>query len=334
MSGLVRHGTSVALATALTAWILFRAPAPDFGAPAQAAPGPAGEALRFEMVERLIELAAAEPEPAETPVPVPLPDIEPDADPVPPPPEAGSRSGSEEATSSAAEASLEVEAASAKEPEAAAPDSPPSDPDASGSSADTARARAAAAELQASPELVRLAYAELSGEAALGFSTVLLSDPADQLAIARAFGEEVVLVPRATIDPNEPRPGYWRIEPKSLERGVPRVESVEGRPALERFRQHRTFLRYDYAALPEPLRDLRKRVIRRDDLYIFGALIPASEWAVVIGRRREALEVLGVAEEDVEQFVLSYVRTRDGFDVAVDRVVTADGRTLSAAPRR
>ena len=112
------------------------------------------------------------------------------------------------------------------------------------------------------------------------------------------------------------------------------MEAVDGRPALERYRQHRTFLRYDYAALPEALRDLRKRVIRRDDLYIFGALIPASEWAVVIGRRREALEALGVAEDHVEQFVLSYVRASGGFDVAVDRVVTADGRTRTVAPRR
>ena len=335
MRGFLRQLISFGLAAAVTVWILFRAPSPNFG---ESGPEATGQApLRFDVVELVENLAAAEfesetteseaPEP-DTPEPVPVepepvpPPVEPLEEPPidgAPPKEAGSRSGVVEEESAAASLTsdaLAEETDSVNESEEAIAS------EAEGPKEPTVQ------ELAQSSELVKLAHAELSGEAALGFSTVLISDPEDQLDIARAFGEEIVLVPRDVFDPGTKQPRYWRIDPASLERGNARISAVDGRFEAVGVRQHRPLVAYEYARLPKVLRELRQRVIRRDDIFLFSALIPPREWAVVIGRRREALDARGLHEDDIEQIVLRYVRVEGGFDVSVDTIVTVDGRTL------
>ena len=345
MSGVVRSTASLIGAAAITAWILFEAPAPDLATPSAAPP------LRVDLAAIAEELASAraadsaEPAgPAPAPVPVPEPDgaedpaaepAEPDDAPVAPP-EAGSREGDEradaDALTAASDADAEEEAASEEAAESPDEDAPER-PEGEGPPADEAPS---AAELASDPELLAAAHVELTGEADVGFSTVLRSEAADQLDIARAFGEEVVLVPRAALDPEAASAASWyRIAPESLQRGRPRVEEVSGPPPTDRYRRYRDLFPFEYSRLPSALRELRNSTVRRSDVFVFAALIPPSEWAVVIGRRRAALDALGLAEEDVEQFVLRYVRRGgDEIDVVVDRVLTADGRRLHpSAPR-
>lgn len=180
-------------------------------------------------------------------------------------------------------------------------------------------------ELERDPELAAAAHAELSGEVRRGFDTVLLAAPEEQLDIARAFGEELVLVPRRALDPAG-KAHYFRLE---LD-GAPRVERVGEAPPLE-LRRYRDLFDYEYARLPEGLRNLRRSVLARSEVYIFAALIPLSEWAVVVGRRREALDAAGLTADDVRRFDMRYVRTASGqFDLRVESIVLADGRTLSS----
>jgi len=343
VSGLVRSTASLIGAAAITAWILFEAPAPDLASRSAAPP------LRVELAAMAQELAARQAsaadaddpaQPTAAPVPVPAPDEADDAQPeaaetpdpddaelAAAPPEAGSREGDELGEADAlteAPADDLAESTSESSSERADGEGPPADEAPS------------AAELASDAELLAAAHVELSGEADVGFSTVLHSEAADQLEIARAFGEEVVLVPRAALDPEAASTATWyRIAPDSLRRGRPRVEEVTGPPPTERYRRYRDLFPFEYARLPSALRELRNTSVRRSDVFVFAALIPPSEWAVVIGRRRAALDALDLNEEDVEQFVLQYVRRSGGeVDVVVDRVVTADGRSLHPpAPR-
>lgn len=333
MIGFLRHGLSLGLALAATWWLLFRAPAPSFGA--EPPGGGATPSLSIETLmaaaEELVTPEAPAEEPA-TPVPVEEELPEPVETPVEPAPE---DPAPEEAPRAAEDAGLvdgadEGELFERPEPEEAAPPGPDPEEVARAEAARAARARAEEVRaLQEDEELLEVARSEVEGEVKRGFQTVFFSDPEDQLDIARAFGEQVVLVPRTALDPGAEAAGVrsYRLD---LETG--RVREIPGRPALERFRQYRDLLSYEYARLPEPLRELRMRIVRRDEIYVFAALVPASEWALAVGRRRAALARHGVSEEDVARFELRYVRLPGGaFDLTVDRVVLADGRVLPGA---
>ncbi len=220
----------------------------------------------------------------------------------------------------------------------AATEAPP--PVAAGSPAGGASPRDGAAErppapgsieaLMSDPGLLAEARTEFARGHKKGFATVLLAAPEDQIAIARFFGEELVLVPRRAVDPESATPSYFKMSGS----GEPRVETVEGAPPLERFRQYRDLLDYDYGRLPAPLRELRRSVLARGEIYLFAALLSAEEWALVIARRREALALAGRELADVRRFVLRYLhRPEDGFDLVVDEIVFADGTRFRPGDR-
>jgi hypothetical protein len=312
MSPFLRQVFSLAIALALTWWLLFRAPAPARAAGVASSVGPVSiEPVVENAVDVSDLVAAAAPGAPVENGPEAVSEAT-EAVAAPPPPEAGSRQGS---------------------PEGEAPEAPPeheheSDVTAAAHEAEPIEqgpTRADAARLAADRSLLAAAEKELAGEAALGFSTVLVSSPEDQLDIARVFGEEIVLVPRAALDTEAAGVVSYRLDLTA----APRVVEVAGRPALERYRQYRDLFSYDFERLPRPLRTLRSSVVRRDEVFLFAALIPAREWAVVVGRRQEALRSIGIEETDVERFVLRYIRLANGsFDLAVDEVHHVDGRRL------
>ncbi len=174
-------------------------------------------------------------------------------------------------------------------------------------------------------DLLSAARSEFAGEGRKGFATVLLAAPEDQLEIARFFDEELVLVPRDALDPEATSTRYFRV----AHDGEPRVERVSGPPPLDRYRQYRDLFDYELARLPEQVRALRRSVLARNEIYLFAALIPTAEWAVVIGRRREALGRAGRELGDVGRFVLRYQRREEGgFDLTVEEIVFSDGTRL------
>jgi len=183
-------------------------------------------------------------------------------------------------------------------------------------------ARGAVEALMHDPALVATARAEFSSGNKRGFTTVLLAAPEEQIEIARFFGEELVLVPRAALDPGNPEPGYFRV----ADRGAAVVERVDGAPRLEDHRQYRDLFDYEYARLPAPLRELRRSLVARGEVYLFAALLSAEEWALVIARRREALARAGRELAEVRRFVLRYARlSGGGFDLRAEELVFADG---------
>lgn len=180
-----------------------------------------------------------------------------------------------------------------------------------------------AEDLMADAELLATASKEVAEEVRRGFVTVMLAAPEDQLEIARFFGEELVLVPRRVLDAGTERPAYFHIASD----GPPVVDRVASRPALERFRQYRDLFDYEYGRLPEPLRELRRSVLSRSEIYLFAALIPAREWALVVGRRSELLARAGRDLSQVRRFVVRYVRRPGGgFDLRAEEIVFADGK--------
>jgi len=169
--------------------------------------------------------------------------------------------------------------------------------------------------------LMAQARAELAEGARKGLTTVLLAAPEDQLEIARYFGEELVLVPRSTLDAST-APRYYRL----TDAGSPAVETVSSAPPLDGHRQYRDLFDYEYARLPEALRELRRSVPAREDVYLFAALLSAPEWALVIARRQEALAVAGRELSAVHQCVLRYARGgRGSFDLSMVEMVLTDG---------
>jgi len=290
------------------------------------------------------ELGAPEGTPREAPAPVPVAAKAPESSPPPrqppppaPTPESPPPRASEHVALPATRAPVEV---------APQPEIPEQSPVASSAAASAARqpetpspagdAHAASdaedarevAELMRDPALLAAAAAELGGEERRGFATVLLATPEEQLAIARFFGEELVLVPRQTLDPGAQDPHWFRVAPEDGH-----VEELRGRPALEQYRQYRDLFDYEYSRLPETLRELRRSLLARGDVYLFAALLPAREWAVVIARRAEALARSGRDPEDVRTFVLRYRPLAGGsFDLAVDHVVFADGSRYTVNP--
>jgi hypothetical protein len=312
MNPFLRQLFSLGVALALTWWLLFRAPAP---AHAAGVPAPVGPVSIEPVVENAIDVSelvtGAPPEAPAVNRSETVSEAQ-EAVTAPPPPEAGSRDGSPDAEAHEAVPVLEHDSEVAAAVDEAAP-------------AEEGPARTDAAQLAADRSLLVAAEKELAGEVALGFATVLVSSPEDQLDIARAFSEEIVLVPRAALDPEAAGVVSYRLDLTA----TPRVVEVPGRPPLERYRQYRDLFSYDFERLPRPLRTLRSSVVRRDEVFLFAALIPAREWAVVVGRRQEAVRSLGLQDSDVERFVLRYIRLANGsFDLAVDEVHHVDGRRL------
>ena len=189
----------------------------------------------------------------------------------------------------------------------------------------TARAegQVSAAVLMQDASLQDAAAEELEGPLRRGFQTVFLANPEDQIAIARFFGEELVLVPRAALAMDRARASWYRLDAHSL-----RVEEVQGQHARwEAFRHYRDLFAYDYAGLPEPLRRLRRAMLVRSEIYLFAAMIPVREWAVFIARRTAALAAAGRELDDVRKFVLRYRKDAAGaFDLEVESIVFADGK--------
>jgi len=141
----------------------------------------------------------------------------------------------------------------------------------------------------------------------------------DLLEIARFFSEELVLVPRTALDAAA-APRYYRLETS----GSPRVETVTSAPPLRA--QYRDLFDYEYARLPAPLRDLRRSVPAREDVFLFASLLSPTEWALVIARREEALARTGRDLSSVRKFVLRCVRgPGGGFDMQVVEIVFSDG---------
>ena len=178
------------------------------------------------------------------------------------------------------------------------------------------------AALMQDPGLIAEAHEEFERGQKKGFATVLLATPEEQLDIARFFGEELVLVPRSALDPQHAGGGYFHL----ARTGEPRVEPVDSAPALERYRQYRDLFDYEYGRLPLPLRELRRSVLARGEIYLFAALLSPEEWALIIARRRAALDLSGRDLGDVRRFVLRYQHLAPaGFDLAVEEIVFADG---------
>lgn len=319
---LLRTVLSWGAAATLTWWVLFHAPAPGLEPAPDSLSAPPLRTRLQPITEAAVPVDSiqaaevearpqpvAEPEPEPEPEPVPVPEPEPEPEPQVAAAELGTRDGEE---------SLEERAAPV-EPEESVADPRPS-----------------AAELSRNVALKEQATRELSGgEASLGFTTTLISSPEDQLDIARAFGEDIVLVPRNALDDSAQAESF-RLRFRSG--ATPSIETVAGRPDLERSRQYRDLFAYEFQRLPAKIRELRRRVIRRDEVFLFAALIPASEWAVVIGRRQEACVAAGVGEEEVEQYVLRYVRAAGGqFDFVVDEIRLTSGERIASpvsSPRR
>jgi hypothetical protein len=169
--------------------------------------------------------------------------------------------------------------------------------------------------------LMAMALAELAEGSRRGLTTVLLAAPEDQLDIARFFGEELVLVPRTALAAGA-APRYYRLAGA----GSRGVETVSSALPLEGHRQYRDLFDYEYARLPAALRELRRSVPAREDVYLFAALLSPSEWALVIARRQEALARAGRDLSSVRQFVLRYAREPGGtFDLRMVEIVFSDG---------
>ncbi len=322
---LIRHGSSLAAAGALTWWFLFHVPAPEVLRPPSPAKAPSlqiAQAADGGLSAPAVappDVAAPEPD-----APEPAPSTEQPEDGAAPPEEAGSREGQEDGE-------LQEPLEEGKDPAGEAPG--PEEPaevaaeDASQDPVDTLK------ELTEDRELLQAARRELDGDVKLGFSTQFLCAAEDQLAIARAFGEQVVLIPRSALDDEDANASSYVLD---LGPGA-RVKKVPGRPDLSRFRQYRDLFGFEYSSLPEPMRKLRTAVVRRDQVFLFAALIPANEWAVAVGRRRQVLEQIGRTEGDVERFTLRYVPASGGrFDFSVEAIEFADGSKWRAGgvPRR
>ena len=235
--------------------------------------------------------------------------------PAPPPKEAGTPEGKPEDDAPVGEPKAEAEAEKKPRP---APEP------------ETTRGDAMRAEMEAIAEseaLIDRAEAEMRGQTQHGFHTTLHCAAQDQLRIARFFDEPVVLVPRSGLNPRASL--YYRIDP----RRPSRVETVRAALPLQRYRQYRNLFAFPYESLPKPLRELRRRVFVRGDIYLFAALIPAREWALVIARREGALLARNRSRggaprtlEDVRRFTMRYVPLAgEAYDIRVTEIHFADG---------
>jgi len=225
------------------------------------------------------------------------------------------------------EATAEDAADELAEPESAGGEAPSElgDPDADGDIAEQAAVADSAETLMADVDLLEEARREIAGEVQRGFATVLLGKPEEQLAIARAFGEEVVLVPRSSLGLPRDELTYFRLGAGG------EVQRATGLGALDHSR-FRDLFQYEYVSLPDALRDLRRSVLNRDEIYLFGALMPASEWALVVGRRQAALAASGREAGAVRRFTLDYEPRAGGrYDIVVDEILFTDGTRFRPA---
>ena len=202
MSALLRQLLFLGLAALLTWWTLLQAPK------AAVAPPGGQEPIRAAAPPITVTTHRSEPDSAASAPAPPEAETEPETQ-APPPPELGAPEGEGE------------KAAAQSEPE------PEPEP---------APERERRETLQNDSTLVEAPRRELSGEVRRGFATVLVAAPEDQLDIARAFGEEVVLVPRAALDPNAESPTYFRVD------AAGGVETVRSRPPLESIRFAKNFI--------------------------------------------------------------------------------------------
>jgi len=306
----IGHLLLLAVSAAASWWFLLHAPAGDRPDPP---PLPAERELALLLNPAVA--AAPPPAPAESPTTPPEPEPAPEppalpgeSAPTPPPPESGTPEGETEEPTPAPESESESEPAPA-------PETP------------TESATRELREIESTEPLMRRAEEEVSGESRKGFKTTFLCSAADQIAIARHFGEPIVLVPKAGLEPGRER--YSRLV---LEEGAPRIEEVRAAPPLDRHRQYRDLFAFSYESLPAPLRELRRRVFVRGDVYLFAALIPPREWGLVIVRREAALRESNAAGgrtrtlDDVRGFTMRYVRLPGGaFDIRVAEIRFADG---------
>lgn len=174
-------------------------------------------------------------------------------------------------------------------------------------------------QMMSDDQLLAEARSEWDGEARKGFATVLLATPEEQLDIAHYFGEELVLVPRSALDEARSDRRHYRVGPQG------QVQSVAGLPSFDDFHEYRDLFDYEYARLPAPVRELRRSVLSRNEIYLFAALVPLREWALVVGRRREALIASGREASEVQRYVLEYERMpAGGFDLRVEEIVFVD----------
>ncbi|PCJ52673.1 MAG: hypothetical protein COA70_11810 [Planctomycetota bacterium] len=179
--------------------------------------------------------------------------------------------------------------------------------------------------------LLAAAEQELSGEVRKGFHSVFLASAEEQISIGQYFGERMVMVPKSALDPNNSRPYYFEV---SFRRENPKVVRVAGKPPLEQFRQYRDLFGYPYNDLPDILRELRRSVLARNEVFLFGVLIPSPEWALAIDRRSRALQASGREISSVQQFVLRYITTpQGGYDFEITSIQFSDGTTYQPSPR-
>jgi hypothetical protein len=275
------HLLLIAVSAAVSYYILLY---PRESAPALADP-PEELALilepNFESTSDAGEEAAGEgapPPPAGTDVAPPTAtETEPAAsrpEPVPPPAEAGDPEGEE----------IDEAGAEPIPAEEAEPAEAQAEPDGSGAT-DAAALEKELEQAFSSEELIRKAQQEVTGQTRRGFATGFSTKAGDQLELARFFNEPIVLVPKAGLRRGNEHYYQLRLGPPD------EVELVRKAPPLEQYRQYRDLLdkRFSYDALPAPIRELRRRVFVRGDIYLFAALIPPREWGLVIVRREAAL---------------------------------------------
>jgi hypothetical protein len=240
-----------------------------------------------ERMEIAVAPGIVPPAVEQTPEITPEPEPEPEPEIVPPPPERGDPDGDKE------EKRAEPVPEEKPQPKETA----------------SQRARREVEEIRESEEQVEKAADEVTGKTRQGFRTVLYSAAEDQLAIARYFGEQLVVVPRKGLDPR--RPHYYLVDAG----GSGTVTRVDEKAPLDRFRQYRDFFAFEYS------------------------VIPPSEWAVVMARRAAALEACAREQgkarrlEDLRRVEMRYVALPGGgFDIAVKQLVFADGTRWTQHP--
>jgi len=305
---LIGHLLLIAIVAVVSWWFLLKPPGESGGAP------PAGEGRGRAILLNPAVSDGAPPEDGDAPA-LDLPP-DPTEETAPPPPEAGIPDGAPD--------------------EAGAPGDAGPDDQVVEESADAKREKNLRSELEkigTSKELMSRAGAEVTGRARRGFRTTFLCSARDQLAIARYFGEPVVLVPRSGLDPKKGH--YYRLD---LARDA--IEEVRNAPPLTRYRQYRDLFAFSYESLPTPLRELRRRVFVRGDVYLFAALIPPREWGLVIVRREAALATCNHGRaaprslDDVRGFTMRYERLAGGtFDIRVKEIQFADGSRYAVPGR-
>jgi hypothetical protein len=282
--------------------------------PTDTAPAKAPKIARIEIAvapgvvpEPAADEAPSEAAPETNTEPAPAPEIPeapiPEPEEAPPPPERGDPDGEEDI-----EASEPVPEVSKEE-----------------------QARGEIASIRGSSVKVQRAADELSGKTRRGFRTVLYSSAEDQLAIARTFGEQLVLVPRKGLDPK--RPYYYLLDAADSDSSTGSVRRIAEKAPLEQFRQYRDFFAFEYSDLPDAVRGLRRKVTVRSDVFLFAALIPPSEWAVVMSRRATALQQSGSKIEDLRRAEMRYVALPGGgYDIQVKQLIFADGSRWTQTP--